>query len=155
MVAMNILFALYIAVLIIVFCLGLYRFKMFDKASRIFCFLIAFILCTEICAFYARLHHHHSASLYSISIIIQTIIVCIYFNYGANIFRRRHIGIYAGVFTLAIGIIDKIYFEQPGKLNYYFIVYAGFCTICMSLLAFYEFLIAPDSLRLPSYPHFC
>lgn len=132
----------------------MYRYRTLDKASRIFCIWVGFIFCSEAVAFYAAWVYKDNLAVYGVSTLLQTFLVCIYFNYSIETFRQKNIGIWMGLTTASLGFYHQLVCQPQIRLDYHFVACSGLITIGVCLYALLRLLNGPDSLRLASYPHF-
>ena len=146
----------YIVILVVAlsFIVGLCRYSIIDKGSRVLVFLLGSEFINEIIAWYCAVKYHNNLMVYNIYNIIELFIIALYFNMVVDVFRKRNIGIYIGIIASAVCILNILFVQSLNTVNSYSVFLEGFCIIGMSLYAFFRMLLHSDQIELRHYHHF-
>jgi len=136
------------------FSCGIYKFKIIDLPSRVFCLLLGLTLISELIAFTAAKKYGNNLSVYSVFSIVQLALLALYFNFSIDVFRKWNLGLYIGATGVAAGILNIVFLEPLGTFNTNFLFFEGLCIIAMALFSFFRLLLMNDDLQLHKYPHF-
>jgi len=145
---------LYLFVLIFTFICGIYRYITLDTASKFLVILIGVTAICEIIAFIAAIKLHNNIPVYTIFSLIEFGLVCLYFNYSIDVFRKNYIGYYIGCAGIALGIINILFLQGLNRMNSYFLIFEGICIICLALFSFLRLFLKQEQLPLHKYHHF-
>jgi hypothetical protein len=132
----------------------LWRFKEIDKASKVMSVFIWLGLLTELVAFFFARKFHFNLPVYIVYSFIEYFLLCLYFNYIIDVFQEDNIGIYIGLFGLAVGVFDLLFIEHFHNVNSNFLFFEGLIVIGLSLKAFARWLSDEDFFYVHKYPHF-
>jgi len=134
--------------------MGLYRYSIIDKGSRVLVYLLGSELINEIIARYCTVKYHSNLAVYNIYNIIELFILALYFNTVIDVFVKKNIGIYIGIAGSMLCILNITFIQSLNTVNSYSIFLEGFCIIGMSLYAFFRMLMQSDRVELRYYNHF-
>lgn len=133
---------------------GIIRFKSMDEASRIISVLIFLSFFTEIIAYYSARIYHTNIAVYTIYSLFEFSLTSLYFNYSIDLFYKKNIGIYVGIFGLSFGILNMLFFQPINQINSYFLFFESITIIAMSFISLARMTILHDQLRIYKYHHF-
>jgi hypothetical protein len=131
---------------------GWIRIKSLDKASRIIFLAVAFSFVTECFAFFAAKAYHNNAPVYNIGNIIQLFIIALYFNGCVKLFQKSNIGLYIGLFSVALGILNLCFLESFDRYNSNFFLYQAVLIFIMGTFYFRQ-VILPSYVKKYLTPH--
>jgi hypothetical protein len=144
----------YILSLLFASAVSLRRYKALDMASKIISILLCCDLLSEAAAYFFKLRYHNNLPVYAVDEIVEYALLCLYFNYATDIFRRTRSGIFLAIGGVAAGILNLIFLQGPNTLTSYFLFMEGLLMIGMSLFALLRLLLDPDLPFLSRHPHF-
>lgn len=144
----------YNLVLLLVSVFAVFNFRKMELASRIICVLIWIASITEVLAWYTAKHFHNNLPVYNIFSYLELTLVCLYFNYSIDTFRKRFIGYYIALAGILLGLLNTIFFQPLTTLNSNFIFVECLCIVSMSLYSFYRLLLVSNNLYLQNNTHF-
>jgi len=144
----------YLASLLFASLCGTFKFHRLDRASKVLFILICCGFVNEVAAYFLARKYHNNLSLYTVYSFIEFGLLCLYFNYVIDVFKKKNIGIYLGVAGIGLGIANTVFVQHMDNLNSYFLLLESLLVIGMSLFAFFRMLLKHDSLNLYKYPHF-
>ena len=145
---------LYFATLLLAMICSLYRYKILDKASRIFSFFVVLSAIAEFIACFFAKKYHNNIPVYTIYSLIEFGFISLYFNYSIDVFISNKIGYYIGFAGITWGIINIIFLQGLNRMNSYFLIIEGLLIICMALFSFFRLFLKYDQLLLHRYHHF-
>jgi hypothetical protein len=144
---------IYFGVILFSTLCGIFRFRRLDKASSILFLILPLTLLEEIIALVFTIKRGNNMPVYHIYAPVYLVIVAAYFNTSIDTFKGKKLGIYVGIVSVLLGIINPIFFQPLDTLNSYYLMFAGFTIISMSVYSFYRILENDDSDTLKN-PHF-
>jgi hypothetical protein len=133
--------------------LGIYRFRMLDRAARMVILLTALVLTTECLGRYAAHAIHDNRIIYDIYSILEFILLAMYFNELITWFRPKRIGPLMAAMVSAAGTYE-LCTGKAHQLKPVFIQLQQLLIIAMCLLAFLQFLRNKAVIVLPRNIHF-
>jgi len=133
---------------------SIYRFKKLDRGPRILSILTCCAFANECAAFYFGRKYHNNLPLYSIYCLVEFFILCLYFNYIIDVFKKKNIGLYIGLSGVSLGLLDIFFVQHLNAFNSYFLYFEDLSVIGMSLFAFFRLLLTKDELHLYRYAPF-
>lgn len=136
------------------FFISLFRYQSLDRASKIFCLFLGTSFAGECIALFCAYHYHNNIPVYAILNIIEMVLICLYFNYSITTFKKRHIGLAAGILSVIVGIINIVYFQSLYSINTLFLYYQGILIIAMSMVAMVQYLLNVEYMQFQQTPHF-
>ena len=139
----------YLTLLAITFCLGIYRWRQLNSSDRIIAVLIALTLVQEIVAFVGYWFWRHNLFTYHFYSPIEFFIICYYFNSNSAILVKRNWGILLGVFGIGVAIVNTLFFQPITVFNSYYLIFEATFIIILCLLSLAEQLL-DDSVHLKS-----
>lgn len=151
---MNLLYLVYLTILLLGLLAGVIRYKYLDIASRLLLTWLAATLVTEILAYWMAKQYGNNLLLYGIANIIQAALLCLYFNYAVLTYKKYRVGYVFAVLSIIVGIDNLLYFQWMDQLATYFLIYTGLLVTVATLHAFFVFLKEPNALMLGGHPHF-
>jgi hypothetical protein len=129
------------------------RFKLLDAASRVFFVLLSFAFLTECVACYAAVKYHDNTAVYNISDLAQIFLIMLYFNYCIPFFRKRNIGLFFGILSSLLGILNFVYFQSINTYDNIFFLYQGSLVLTMGIILYRQLLLSPH-IEVRLNPHF-
>jgi len=150
----TIQFYVLIVVLTGAFSIGLYRFKIIDRAASLVILLLGLGILSESIGYYCSIKFHTDILVYNCYGIIEFFIFCLYYNLIIGAFNKRKMGLYFGLFGVIGGVLNMAFLQSPLRINTNFLYFEGFCITAMSLFAFYKFVLNNEELVVTHYPHF-
>ena len=148
------LYYCYLFVLMSAFGCGMIHLRKLDKAGKIFCVFCGFIFLAESTAYYAARVYHTNMAVYAVSNILGMLLLCLYFNYSVDYFRKSALGVWLGIISVLLGILNTGLFQPVTKLCTNFLVYEGIVTVAVCMFAFFRLLADSEKLRLKNIPQF-
>lgn len=145
---------LYLFILILTTCTGLFRLRQLDQASKFICLLVGFNLIVESTAYAAARLHDSNMIVYGIATPIQTVIACLYFNYGIEAFKRRKVGILIATISLVMGVLNTVFLQPLGHFPSYFLTISGALIVGLTLVGYFHIFNGPYERKLTSLPEF-
>ncbi|HEY1032783.1 MAG TPA: hypothetical protein VGD89_13480 [Flavipsychrobacter sp.] len=133
---------------------ALFKYKQFDKPTRVLAWLMLITLINERVADYYAHNGGNNFISYGVFNPIQLLIIALYFNYSIPFFKSNKIGIYIGIAGCILGFINYYVVQSPAKMNTYFLLAESIIVVAMSLIAFYNMLQSDNDMRLRNNPHF-
>jgi hypothetical protein len=130
------LFHIYLILLALSFSISMIKFKKVDRASKLICLLLGMTLLSEAIGYIVAKYYRNNMPVYHFFNPIELFIVSLYFNASIKTFQKRNIGIYIGIMGVVVSAINTLFFQPLHTLNSYFLLFEGFCIICMSLFSF-------------------
>jgi len=130
------------------------RYKMVDKTTRYIFLWIWLGLLTEAAGYIAIRLFQTNLPVYSISSILEFIILCLYFNKSVPPLKERAIGLLLAVAGLLLGILNTIFLQPLQTVNSNFLFLECLVIVCLALYALYRMFVEPD-LKLWKETHFC
>ncbi|MNK11823.1 hypothetical protein D3C87_298720 [compost metagenome] len=150
----DIISAINISLFAVPFITALSRYKRLDKGMQILCISCGVSLLSEILALYAAFQFHNNIPVYTIYSVVDTILLCLYFDYSIAYFHKRYIGKWLTLLTILSAIGSLIYLGSLDSINNFFLYYQGIIIITMCLFALIQQLYRSEY-RLPEFsPHF-
>lgn len=133
---------------------GFIRFKSMDTASRTISVLIFLSFLTEIIAYYSARMYHSDIAVYTVFSLFEFLLTSLYFNYSIDVFYKKNIGIYIGVFGLLLGLLNMLFFQPINQINSYFLFFESITIIAMCFTSLARMTMLHDQLRIRKYHHF-
>ncbi len=145
----------YIIILVVVSIVGIFRYKLFDTATKLIFTYIIITSFSESLAFYTSLVYGNNLLIYHIYCPIQLVFIAIYFNTVISFFRRYNIGYIIGGTGVVISVINSLFFQSPKTtFNSYFLITEAILIIGMTLCYFYDYLNSDQTVIKIINPHF-
>lgn len=133
---------------------GSIRLKALDTPFRYIYILVLVDFITELAAYFSAKIYHNNMVIYNVSNYVQIFLTALYFNYTITFFRKRNIGIYIGVFSVFVGLLNNIFFEAPTTYNSNFFLYQAIIVFLMSSFLYMQFMMSVTYLQPWRSPHF-
>jgi hypothetical protein len=137
-------------------CIAAMRhYKRLDRAAKVFAILLAIGCLSEIAAYFSAKKFHNNYLVYNIYGCFELLVLCLYFNYSIDVFRKKNIGIYIGIAGFLAGIADMLWIEKASiyRNNVAFIFLEYIIVISLCLFALTRMLVQPGA-RLTGQLHF-
>lgn len=134
----DVLFIVYILLLILSLSIGLYRLRTLDAALKIIIALLAVTLVSETTAHFMAIYYKNNMRVYHVFNPIELFLMALYFNNTIEAFKKKNTGIYIGLSGILLSITNTLFFQPFDTLNSYFLLFEGFCVITMSLLSYHH-----------------
>lgn len=150
----KIAYALYVLSLLFASLCSVVRFRKIDYASKILSLLISCDFVVEIAAYFFAKKYHNNLPLYAIDELVEYGLLCWYFNYVIDVFRKRNIGIYLSLIGICLGILNLKFVQNINSQNSYFLFFEGLLVLGMCLFTFFRLLLDPNFPYLYRYHHF-
>lgn len=147
---------LYLFTCFLPFLYGIKRFKVFDKASRVFSLIAIISFLAEVVALYAVVKYKNNLSVYNISELLTMILICMYFNEAIDSFNKYRIGIVLAAISVLVWCCTIFLMHTIMAVNSVFMAYEGILTIGMAVFSM-ENLVSKRShslFKLKYSPHF-
>lgn len=153
---MSFEFADILGSLVIVFAIiaGTLSYKQLFLPEKIVLTLIVLSLITERIATICIQQIRNSNVVYGAFSPIEVLLICIYYNYSIDVFKRNNISMYIGLSAFVFGFINYFWIQSPFQMNNFFLLLESIIIITLSLYSFYRMLLADESLILTNNPHF-
>jgi len=142
-----------ISVMVFTLLCSLYRYRQLDGPTRILSVHLALAVIAECLGRYAAARHHSNTTIYSIFSIVEYTLLCVYFNYVIDTFRKWNVGLYLGGLGILIGALLLIFFQPLSQLNTCFLLFEGFTAVVLALICFRQ-LFKNDHILLHTCHHF-
>lgn len=126
---------LYFATILLPVFYGLKRFKVIDKASRFILLLLITSFVGEVIALYSALVYKTNLAVYNIVQLLIAIILCFYFNYCIDNFKKHNIGIIIAFVSFIVWLITIAKIHTLSSINSSFLAYKGIIIITMSIIS--------------------
>jgi hypothetical protein len=152
---MGINFWVYNCSLLLACIAAMRHYKRLDSAARIFAILLAIGCLSEIAAYFSAKKFHNNYLVYNMYSCVELLLLCLFFNYSIDVFRKNNAGIYIGMAGFLGGIADMLWIEKGSiyRTNVAFIFLEYIIVISLCLFALTRMLVQPGS-RLTGQLHF-
>ncbi|WP_461789465.1 hypothetical protein [Pedobacter sp.] len=114
---------------------ALLRYRILDKGMRFFAISCITAFFTELLALIWAFYYENNMPVYAIYNVVEVLLVCLFFNYSIPSLRRKNIGLWLGVISALLGIVNLMFFQPLKSLNSNFIYYQGILVIALSMFA--------------------
>lgn len=147
---------LYIDLVVVLsaFLIGLYRYSVIDRPSRVLLLLLLIILIDESVGHIFSERFGNNMVIYNSYSLVELFLISLYFNYTIKRFRKRNIGCYIGALGLIFGVLNFSLLQPLNSFSTSYLLFEGFFIILMSLISFYYLLLSEDDLKLYRQSHF-
>lgn len=118
--------------------------------------IVILLGCTLISEYMADLlarRYHNNMVVYHVYAPLHLLLVSLYFNQSIPSFKRRRLGWYIGLVGIIVAVINSLFLQPIEVFNSYYLLFAGFLIISMSLYAFYK-ILENDDVSTLNNPHF-
>jgi hypothetical protein len=133
--------------------IGLAKFGTLRNGAKMIVVLLGCTLLSEYMADLLARRYRNNMVVYHVYAPLHLFLVSLYFNQSISSFKRQHLGWYLGFASIAVGLINSLFFQPIEVLNSYYLLFAGFVIISMSLYAFYR-ILENDEIGTLNNPHF-
>jgi len=124
---------------------ALIRFPKRDAASKTLVPLLAATLLSECTAWFFTKNYGNNMPVYHIYAPVQLFIVTMYFNKSIDTFRRNNFGLYIGLLSIILAVLNTLFLQPINTLNSYYLIYSGFVIISLCNYSFYRILENDDA----------
>lgn len=132
--------------LLIVAVYAIFRFRETNLSLRYLCAFLWLGAVTEIVGKIFVILFHTNLPVYNVSVFIEFVIICLFFNRTIGTFRRSNIGVFIAGLGLLFGVINMVFFQPITVINSNFAFFECLCVVCFSLYAMYKMMSHPDIL---------
>ncbi|MCD6064862.1 MAG: hypothetical protein K0R82_2773 [Flavipsychrobacter sp.] len=146
-------YAMYLGVILFAFIVGVFRFSRLQNGAKMIVVLLGCTLLSEYVADLLSVKYRNNMVVYHVYAPLHLFLVAVYFNQSIPSFRRRHVGWYIGAAGFIVALINSMFLQSTSELNSYYLLFAGFVIISMSLYAFYK-ILENDNTGTWNNPHF-
>jgi len=136
------LYKFYISLLFLLALLTGYRFRQYDKATRMMGLLVFLSLATELTGRYITPKSNHL--VYNVSCMVEWVLVCLYFNYAITAFEVKRLGWYFAIGGIFFGIYNFSYLQPIDRIGSIFLYMECLGISLMSFYAIYSFILIDD-----------
>lgn len=133
--------------------IGAFNFKILDYGAKVIYELLVLSLLTEILAVFFAYRYRNNTPVINISNLLQSFFICLYFNYCIKIFRKRHIGVYIGLFSIIAGILNMVFLEPINTYNSNYFLFQTILVFALGIIFYIQMLSLPY-FKLQTNPHF-
>lgn len=130
------------------------RFKMLDKASRMIFYLLSLAFVTECLAAVVAFRYRNNLSVYNISNLGQVFLIALYFNFCSSTLKRRNIGLFLGILSIIVGVLNMWLFQPIDTYNSNYFLYQTLLVLVLGMYVYTQFLLNKTYLRVQRSPHF-
>jgi len=149
----DISYAVYLGVILLSFMVGLVRFKLLRNGAKMIVVLLGCTLLSEFIADLLARRYRNNMVVYHLLAPLHLFLVSLYFNQSIASFKKRRLGWYIGAVGVVVGLINSLCLQPIEVFNSYYLLFAGFVIISMSLYAFYK-ILENDEIGTLNNPHF-
>ncbi len=130
------------------------RFKLLDKASRVFFLLLLISFVTECLAILVAFKYGNNLAVYNLANLSQIFVIAVYFNYTIKLFEQWNLGYLIGLLSALFGVLNLIYFEPINVYNSNFFLYQTILVISLGLSLYIQFLYFEHYFKMHNSVHF-
>lgn len=134
----------YIALIYAASIVPIIRWKILDLPDRIIAVLLVFVAIQQTASFFGRLPHAQVAHLYNSCVLVEFLLVSLYFNYSRPAFRRHKLGIIFGLTGVGLGILNFSFIQRFDVVATYFSLAEAAAIVLYCLVAFLQMPLAED-----------
>lgn len=134
----------------------LWSYKRVDKASKVICWLVSLGLLTEVAGYLAVRLYQNNYPVYNVSLYLEFVFICLYFNYSIDRFRKWNTGIFIAIAGVILGVVNACFLTSfTTSLNYNFMFLECLTVVCIAPYSMFRMIcIEDDNLRLQRKTHF-
>ncbi len=154
MIHLHPLSILYFITILAALSAGLIQWKKLDLPARILCALFGLTFLSEISAWRCALHFGNNMAVYHFFSPVQFLLICTYFNYTIDIFRKYSIGYIIGISGLLLALTSTLYIQPCHSINSVFLLFESLMIAAISLFAFFRLLLEEEAIDLKHQFHF-
>jgi hypothetical protein len=125
-----------------------------DISIRILMLLVVLATINEVVATIFAYRIGNSNIVYGFYNPVELFLICLYFNYSVDNFKKKRVGYVVGVLCLLIGYINYFVIQSPKELNNFYLLFESLIVVFLCLYSFYRMLLSDDSLILTDSSHF-
>lgn len=151
---MRWLYILYLGCILACLLAGMRHFGKLDTPARIMSVLVGITLVSETIAYVAAKYYQNNLMVYAVFNVLQLTLLCLYFNYAIDLFKRFHIGVVAAVATIATGIFIARSLPHEAAFHSTFLMLEAFTIIVFSLFGLNSLLRRYRVVPIGKSPHF-
>lgn len=119
--------------------IGLCKYGQFDRPLRIFFFITLTTFLTEVVGLFAGMSDYkNNLKIYNVSSLIIMVLLCLYFNYCIDLFRRLKTGFYLAVVSLVIWVVSVRSGGGVGQIHPLFLYFQNLIIILLGLVSIYS-----------------
>jgi hypothetical protein len=134
--------------------MGYVRFSRLDGAARLFWLLAVLAFTTDCVAVYSAVVYKGNTQVYNAGSILYIFMICLYFDRQIIFFRKRHLGIIIGLFSIIVGALGSTLLQPFTDTNTYFRIYQVLIIECLSLTSMGMIIFQPAYINVRKQPHF-
>jgi len=116
--------------------------------------LLVFAFLTDFCAYFAAIKYHNNMPVYNVSNLVQIFLIALYFNYCIKVFMKRHVGIYIGLLSVIVGILNIAFLQPLNIFNSNFFLFQTILVLLFGTLLYVQYLRSAVYFRIQYSPHF-
>lgn len=143
-----------ISYLAIIALYGLVIYKKIQPSIRVIVILISITVLEEIIAFYTTIRYQTNTQVYHVYNALEFIIIGFYFDRVLNLSKKNFVAVSVCILSILALIINITFFQPWTILNSNFMLFEGFCTIALCLLALTRMFIDKHELYITRNPDF-
>jgi hypothetical protein len=136
--------AVYIAVIYAASMIPIIRWRILDLPERIITLLLVLAAAQQTLSLFGGLSNSDVARLYNTFVLVEFLLVSLYFNYSRPAFRRRHLGIVFGILGVLLGILNICFLQRFDVVATYFSLFEAAAIVLYCLVAFMQMPLAED-----------
>lgn len=134
--------------------IGVARFRLLDKASRIILYLLSLAFVTECVAAIVAFRYRNNLPVYNISNLGQVFLLSLYFNYCSRKLAKVYVGYILGIVSIVVGIINICLFQPINTYNSNYFLYQTILVLVLGMFIYTQFLFHDTYLKVQRSPHF-
>ena len=150
----TLIYYVYLILLMLTCAISVFRFRKSELPLQILAVFLIVTFVTEVLAFLFARWQGNNMPVYGVYALLQSFLICAYFNYSIAVFRVGNTGIKIGGLSLLVGIANSIWLQPLNGSNIYFLYFEGILTIALVLFSFARLMLEESDQRLSSNPHF-
>jgi len=131
------LYYIYLVILGIASIISIIQIKKMATSFRLLSSLICVSFATELVAYWAAVKYGNNYVVYNIYSYIEFALICLYFNYSIDIFKKHHIGIFIAICGTLWNLANTVFLQPLDKPNFNFMAVETLAIIYMSMNAIY------------------
>jgi hypothetical protein len=143
---MNLTWSIYILILVSVNVIGAIRWKVLAKGEKIMAILMLITLISEPIALFANIRLRNNLPVYHIFNPIEFLLISLYFNCSLRYFRKKNIGLIAGITGVVLSVLNTLFIQRITTINSFFLLFEGTAIIIYCLLSIHQLLLNEEHL---------
>lgn len=132
---------------------ALFRFKVLDSATKYVCAWLWLGVLTEIIGQFSIWKYQSNLVIYSISAMLELLIICLYFNQSVARLKAKNRGVVIAIIGLILGILNALFLQPLNSINSNFLFLECLIIVSLALYAIFRMLIIQD-IKLRKERHF-